>query len=184
VVTVRDVVVVLQRGEMVYRIADEIETMIVELGVEARLLRLQLEELYADIDDEVDLVIADYLPEHRNVDDTLSEMSRLKDNDVLDGRRALSALHLGDADLDDEIAFVCSGECKSSQPKSQTRSPTSSVGWPVFSAWPSTTWSRLTGLTRRPLTSSKRRSSKSPRTASSINTTESSGGGRCRFATS
>ena len=101
VVTVRDVVVVLQRGEMVYRIADEIETMIVELGVEARLLRLQLEELYADIDDEVDLVIADYLPEHRNVDDTLS---RLKDDDVLDGRRALSALHLGDADLDDEIA--------------------------------------------------------------------------------
>jgi diadenylate cyclase len=104
VVTIRDVVVVVQRGEMVYRIADEIETMIVELGVEARLLRLQLEEVYAEIDDEVDLVIADYLPQHRNVDDTLSEMSRLKDDDVLDGRQALATLHLGAAEFDDEVA--------------------------------------------------------------------------------
>ena len=41
---VRDVVAVVQRGEMVHRIADEIETMIIELGVDARLLRLQLDE--------------------------------------------------------------------------------------------------------------------------------------------
>ena len=39
---------------MVHRIADEIETMIVELGVDARLLRLQLDELYGEIDDELD----------------------------------------------------------------------------------------------------------------------------------
>ena len=36
-VSLRDVAAVLQRGEMVLRIAEEIETMIVELGVEARL---------------------------------------------------------------------------------------------------------------------------------------------------
>ena len=62
VVTLRDVVAVVQRGEMVHRIADEIETMIVELGVDARLLRLQLDEIYGDVDDELDLVVADYLP--------------------------------------------------------------------------------------------------------------------------
>ena len=104
VVTVRDVVTVVQRGEMVHRIADEIETMIIELGVDARLLRLQLDEIYTDIDDEVDLVVADYLPPHRNVDDTLAEMARLKDDDVLDARMALSTLHLGDTELDDETA--------------------------------------------------------------------------------
>ncbi len=104
VVTVRDVVVVLQRGEMVHRIADEMETMIIELGVDARLLRLQLDEIYTDINDEVDLVVADYLPPHRNVEDTLAEMARLKDDDVLDARMALSTMHLGDAELDDEIA--------------------------------------------------------------------------------
>ena len=104
VVTVRDVVSVVQRGEMVHRIADEIETMIVELGVDARLLRLQLDEMYGEVDDELDLVIGDYLPPHRHTEDTLAEMSRLKDDDVLDPRMALSKLHLGDIGLDSEIA--------------------------------------------------------------------------------
>ena len=63
VASLRDVVAVVQRGEMVHRIADEIETMIIELGVDARLLRLQLDELYGEIDDELDLVVADYLPQ-------------------------------------------------------------------------------------------------------------------------
>src|SRR6476620_3567372 len=58
VASLRDVVAVVQRGEMVHRIADEIETMIIELGVDARLLRLQLDELYGEIDDELDLVDA------------------------------------------------------------------------------------------------------------------------------
>jgi diadenylate cyclase len=104
VVTVRDVVSVVQRGEMVHRIADEIETMIVELGVDARLLRLQLDEIYGEINDELDLVIADYLPPHRHAEDTLHEMSRLRDDDVLDARMALATLHLGDTELDHEIA--------------------------------------------------------------------------------
>lgn len=104
VVTVRDVVSVVQRGEMVTRIADEIETMIIELGVEARLLRLQLDEIYTEIDDELDLVVADYLPPHRSVEDTLIEMSRLRDDDVLDPRMALNTLHLSDVDLTSEIA--------------------------------------------------------------------------------
>ncbi len=104
VVTVRDMVTVVQRGEMVHRIADEIETMIIELGVDARLLRLQLDEIYSDIEDELDLVVADYLPKLRHVEDTLEEMARLKDDDVLDARMSLATLHLGDVTLDDEIA--------------------------------------------------------------------------------
>jgi diadenylate cyclase len=103
VVTVRDVVTVVQRGEMVHRIADEIETMIVELGVDARLLRLQLDETYSEFDNELDDVIADYLPPHRNTDDTLAELSRLRDDDLLDARMALGTLHLGDVELTDEI---------------------------------------------------------------------------------
>ncbi|MEI8241284.1 MAG: DNA integrity scanning diadenylate cyclase DisA [Actinomycetota bacterium] len=60
VVTVRDVAAVVQRGVMVRQIAAEIETMIVELGVDARLLRLQLDEVFTSLDDELDLVLADY----------------------------------------------------------------------------------------------------------------------------
>ncbi len=104
VVTVRDVVSALQRGEMVRRIGDEIETMIIELGIDARLLRLQIDEIYNEIDDQLDLVVADYLPPHRNVEDTLAEMERLSDDDVLSAKVALKTLHLGDRTLKDEIA--------------------------------------------------------------------------------
>jgi diadenylate cyclase len=106
VVSLRDVVAVVQRGEMVHRIADEIETMIIELGVDARLLRLQLDEIYGDVDEELDLVVSDYLPAGRTAAETLAEMSRLDDDEVLDYRIAAAALHReGDSrDLDQEVA--------------------------------------------------------------------------------
>ena len=106
VVTLRDVVAVVQRGEMVHRISDEIETMIIELGVDARLLRLQLDEIYGDVDDELDLVVADYLPAGRTVMDTQLEMSRLDDDEVLDYRIAAATLHRdGDSrDLEQEVS--------------------------------------------------------------------------------
>jgi diadenylate cyclase len=105
VTTLRDVVSVVQRGEMVHRIADEIETMIIELGVDARLLRLQLDEIYGEIDDELDLVVDDYLPAGRTKAATLAEMSALSDDDVLDLRIAAATLHRdGDsADLGQEV---------------------------------------------------------------------------------
>jgi diadenylate cyclase len=61
-VTARDVVTVLQRAEMVRRIAEEIEGYIVELGTDGRLARLQLEELLAGVEDERRHVVRDYLP--------------------------------------------------------------------------------------------------------------------------
>jgi len=106
IASLRDVVAVVQRGEMVHRIADEIETMIIELGIDARLLRLQLDELYGEIDDELDLVVADYLPPGRSVADTLAGMSRLDDDEVLNLRLAADALYPdGDStDLGQEAA--------------------------------------------------------------------------------
>ncbi len=95
VVSLRDVVAVVQRGEMVHRIADEMETMIIELGIDARLLRLQLDEMYGEIDDELDLVVADYLPPGRTVAEALAGMSRLSDDEVLNLRLAADALAPG-----------------------------------------------------------------------------------------
>jgi diadenylate cyclase len=103
VVTVRDVALVLQRTEMVHRISDEIEMMIIELGVDARLLRLQFEELYGDADDDLDLVIKDYLPAGcgRCLDDVLTSLSALDDDRLLDLRIAAATLMPGEeVDLD------------------------------------------------------------------------------------
>ena len=64
-VTVRDAVAVVQRLEMVRRIADEIAGYVVELGTDGRLLALQLDELMAGVDADRTLVIRDYLPAGR-----------------------------------------------------------------------------------------------------------------------
>ena len=56
-------VAVAQRLEMVRRIADEIDGYVVELGIDGRLLPLQLEELMAGVEPERELVVRDYLPE-------------------------------------------------------------------------------------------------------------------------
>src|SRR6516165_7063570 len=59
-VTVRDVVTVLQRAEMVRRIAEEIEGYIVQLGTDGRLILLQLEELMGGVDDDRRYVVRDF----------------------------------------------------------------------------------------------------------------------------
>ena len=59
-VSVRDVVAVLQPGEMVRRIAEEIEGHLVELGSDGRLIHLQTEELRAGLDTTMSQVLRDY----------------------------------------------------------------------------------------------------------------------------
>ncbi len=59
-VVLDDVLVTLQRAEMTTRMAEEIERDCVELGEEGRLIRMQLEELVADVPDEKGALVHDY----------------------------------------------------------------------------------------------------------------------------
>jgi len=86
-VTVRDAVSVVQRLEMVRRIADEISGYVVELGTDGRLLALQLDELMAGVDGDRTLVIRDYLPtgrKARNLDEALIELDLLTATEMID----------------------------------------------------------------------------------------------------
>ena len=56
----RDVVAVLQPGEMVRRIAEEIEGHLVELGSDGRLIHLQTVELRSGVSESLALVLRDY----------------------------------------------------------------------------------------------------------------------------
>ncbi len=60
-VSVRDVVAVLQPGEMVVRIGTEIHSYLVELGDDGRLIQLQLGELASGVEETLGLVLRDYL---------------------------------------------------------------------------------------------------------------------------
>jgi diadenylate cyclase len=86
-VTGRDAVGVVQRLEMVRRIADEIEGYVIELGTDGRLLALQLDELMAGVDSDRTLVIRDYLPSMRKArgyEEAVSELDRLSANELID----------------------------------------------------------------------------------------------------
>jgi diadenylate cyclase len=103
-VTIRDVVVLLQRTEMVIRIADEIEDAIVELGTDGRLVRLQLEEVMAGVEDERRMVVLDYFHEDNewHLEEAMAGLAKLDTDELLDLKLVAEVLHLpeGVSDLD------------------------------------------------------------------------------------
>ncbi len=103
-VTVRDVATVLQRAEMVRRIAEEIEGYLVELGDDGRLLMLQLDELMGGVDDDRRLVVRDYFQDRdqmdRRLEAALRELSALPTEELLDVRKVAGVLGLS-TDVDE-----------------------------------------------------------------------------------
>ena len=61
IVTLENVLVAIQRAEMVMRIVEEIQRQIYELGDDGRLVRMQLEELIGGLEKEELLIIKDYM---------------------------------------------------------------------------------------------------------------------------
>ena len=94
--TVREVAEMLQRAEMVRRIADEIEGYVIELGADGRLVQLQLEELTGGVQDDLRLVCKDYVVWSAEFDfpSVLRQLAELDDDDLLDPRAISSVLRL------------------------------------------------------------------------------------------
>ncbi len=89
--TLHDVLTVLQRSELVTRMAVEIERYIVELGTEGRLIEMQLEETMVGTAAEKAALVHDYLAEHSDeaFAAALDQIGRLAHQDLLDfGRLA------------------------------------------------------------------------------------------------
>ena len=89
--TLHDVLTVLQRAELVTRMAVEIERHIVELGTEGRLIEMQLEETMVGTATEKAALVQDYLSEHSDeaFAVAMDQLGRLHHQDLLDfGRMA------------------------------------------------------------------------------------------------
>jgi diadenylate cyclase len=105
-VTVRDVATVLQRAEMVRRIAEEIEGYVIELGADGRLVLLQLEEAMGGVEDDRRLVAKDYFTQGPDWDlvDVLIKLADLDTEQLVDLREVASLLHLpADMSLDSPL---------------------------------------------------------------------------------
>ncbi|MFP5347720.1 MAG: DNA integrity scanning diadenylate cyclase DisA [Actinomycetes bacterium] len=108
-VTVRDVASVVQRLEMVRRISDEISGYVVELGVDGRLLSLQLDELIGGIGPDRELVIRDYLEaakRDRSVADVMEGLAALDSSELVDLNQVarVLALTVGSESLDGAVS--------------------------------------------------------------------------------
>lgn len=81
IVTLDNVLTVIQRAEMVKRIVEEIQNSIYELGADGRLVNMQLQELIGGLQKEEELIVKDYIilnaKKNIKIEDILLELSRL-----------------------------------------------------------------------------------------------------------
>lgn len=96
-VTVQDVVTVVQRTEMVLRIASEIDQYIAELGTEGRLVSMQMDELVAGVTDEWRLILRDYLQtgDDRTVESVSEQIHGWSSEELIDAVALMRLLGLG-----------------------------------------------------------------------------------------
>ena len=112
IVTLENVVIAIQRAEMVMRIAEEIQGQIYELGSDGRLVKMQLEEMIAGIEKEELLIVKDYLvptKKKRTPETVLDEISELQYEDLTKESNIAKLLGFENFDNYDEVAVYTRG---------------------------------------------------------------------------
>ena len=112
IVTLKNVIDVIQRAEMVRRIADEIRNQIYELGDDGRLVKMQLEELMGGLEKEEALIIKDYMApakKRRTPEKVIEELSSLQYEEMI--KETVIAKLLGYETFDnyDEVGVYTKG---------------------------------------------------------------------------
>ena len=112
IVTLENVLVAIQRAEMVMRIVEEIQRQIYELGDDGRLVRMQLEELIGGFEKEELLIIKDYMvaTKKKQVPEKVLEKLELLEYEELSNEDTIARL-LGYENFDnyDEVGVYTKG---------------------------------------------------------------------------
>lgn len=111
IVTLENVIIAIQRAEMVMRVADEVNKAIDELGEEGRLLEMQLDELVGDFEKEELLIIKDYIApgKKRTCEKVLEEIKKLGHDDLMKSEKIAKLLGYEDFDNYDEVGVYTKG---------------------------------------------------------------------------
>lgn len=83
IVTLDNVLTVIQRAEMVMKIVEEIQKQIYELGDDGRLVNMQLEELIGGLEKEEIQLIKDYMVKEANAEEILEQLSKLEHEELM-----------------------------------------------------------------------------------------------------
>ena len=111
IVTLENVIIAIQRAEMVMKIVDEVQKSIYELGEEGRLIEMQLGELIGDLEKEELLIIKDYIApgKKRTNINILEEINGLQYEDLLKPQIIAKVLGYEDFDNYDEVGVYTRG---------------------------------------------------------------------------
>ena len=112
IVTLENVIVAIQRAEMVMKIVEEIQRQIYELGDDGRLVKMQLEELIGGLEKEEELIIKDYIvptKKKRTVEKIIESLEELSYEDLSKETVIAKLLGYGNFDNYDEVAVYTKG---------------------------------------------------------------------------
>ena len=110
IVTLQNVVLAIQRAEMVMRIVEEIQRQIYELGDDGRLVKMQLDELIGGLDKEEGLIIKDYVvKKKKSPEKILEELKDLEYEELLKESSIAKLLGYEYFDNYDEVAVYPKG---------------------------------------------------------------------------
>jgi diadenylate cyclase len=109
IVTLENVITVIQRAELVMKMVDEVKRQIYELGEEGRLIEIQLEEIIGDLEKEEMLIIKDYISENKDVDKVLEEIIALDVQSILNPVTIAKILGYENFEKFDEIGVYTKG---------------------------------------------------------------------------
>ena len=111
IVTLENVITVIQRAEMVKRIAEEVTRAIDELGEEGRLLEMQLDETVGDLEKEELLLVKDYIApgKKRAAEKILEELEDIEYDNLIKADKIANLLGYEDFDNYDEVGVYPRG---------------------------------------------------------------------------
>ena len=111
IVTLENVIVSIQRAEMVMKVADEVKNAIYELGEEGILLQMQLDELIGDLEQEELLIIKDYMVPNkkRKAEDILEEIKNITHEELIRSQVIARLLGYEDFDNYEEVGVFTKG---------------------------------------------------------------------------
>lgn len=109
IVTLENVITVIQRAELVMKMVDEVRRMVYELGEEGRLVEMQLEELVGDLEKEENLIIKDYVTKKKKAEKVLKEIIDLEVQNLLNPTTIAKILGYENFENFDEVGVYTKG---------------------------------------------------------------------------
>lgn len=111
IVTLQNVIVCIQRAEMILKVVDEVRMAIYELGEQGRLFEMQLEELLGNLEEEESYIVKDYLVYKRKktVEKAISQIRSMDHEELMNSQLMAKVLGYDDFENYEEVSVYTRG---------------------------------------------------------------------------